>query len=263
MNTLILNKTSSKMLLLIFLISLIFNKTDAQTKRQSGTNNNVWFYYIGSHKLNEKWGIHIEGQFRRSDFLNQWQQILLRSGINYHPTQNILFTAGYVFAQTYPYGVYPSGSAFPENRFWQQIQVRTPLQKMEWVSRLRTEQRFVNQPVKQASGSYQPGDAVYTNRFRLMNRLSIPLNRKKIEPGSTYLSVSDELFVNSGKNVGMNVFDQNRAIVSLGYFMDRLGRIELGYMFHDVHKSDGIRIERNNTLLLGLSSNLNWYKKKA
>jgi hypothetical protein len=263
MNICVHLRANRKTLLFGFFFSFLVQGAKAQTQRQSGTNHNAWFSYTGAHNVNEHWGIHVEGQFRRSDFLNQWQQILLRTGINYHLNSSILFTAGYAFAKTYPYGVYPSGSAFPENRFWQQIQVRTPVQKLEWIGRLRTEQRFVNQPVKQADGEFNPGDAVHTNRFRLMNRLSIPLNSQKLEPGSTYLSISDEVFINSGKNVGMNVLDQNRAIVSLGHVIDRLGRIELGFMFHDVLKPDGIRIEHNNTLLLGLSSNLNWYKKKA
>ncbi|MFZ9299860.1 MAG: DUF2490 domain-containing protein [Chitinophagaceae bacterium] len=242
---------------------IICKLTFTQTRiHQTGTNNNVWITYNGDHKINEKWGLHVDGHIRRNDFLSKPQQLLFRPGINYHLNNSISFSAGYTYAYTYAYGIFPSPAAFPENRFWEQVQVKIPLQKIEWISRLRLEQRLVKTPIKNTQGVYEPGDAVYTNRYRLMNRLSIPLKGKTISPGSTYFTVMDEIMINSGKNIGLNIFDQNRAYLAIGYFFAKLGKMELGYMMQSIVRADGIRIEKNNTIQLTLNSTAPFHKKK-
>ncbi|MFM7769301.1 MAG: DUF2490 domain-containing protein [Bacteroidota bacterium] len=242
---------------------LICKLTFTQSRiHQTGSNTNVWITYNGDHKINEKWGLHFDGHIRRNEFLSKSQQLLFRPGINYHLNNNISFSAGYTYVYTSAYGIFPSPTAFPENRFWEQVQVRTQLQKIEWISRLRVEQRFVNTPVKDALGIFKPGNAVYTNRFRLMNRLAVPLKGKIIAPGSTYFTVMDELMINTGKHIGLNIFDQNRAYLAIGYFYPKLGKIELGYMLQRISKADGIRIENNNTLQLTVNSTAAFRKKK-
>lgn len=252
-----------KKLILLIVSGILINISFAQNRiHRTGTNNNVWITYNGDHKVNDKWGIHFDGHIRRNDFLNKGQQLLLRPGINYHVNNAVSFGAGYAYAYTNKYGVFPSPAAFPENRFWEQLQIKTQLNKLEWVNRLRIEQRFVNTPIKNTRGIYEPGDAVYTNRFRIMNRLSIPFKGKNINPGSTYFTIMDEFMLNSGKNVALNIFDQNRAYLAIGHFLPKLGKLELGYMMQSIVKADGIRIEKNNTLQLTLNSTANFYRKK-
>lgn len=252
-----------KKLTLILSLLLIISKTYTQTRiHRPGTNNNVWITYNGDHKINEKWGIHFDGHIRRSDFLSKGQQLLFRPGINYHLNNAVSFGIGYAYAYTYAYGVFPSPAAFPENRLWEQVQVKTQLQKIEWVSRLRLEHRFINLPVKNAQGIYEPGKAAFINRYRLMNRIAIPLKGKTIKEGTTYITAMDEVMINSGKYAAMNLLDQNRAYIALGHFVPKLGKVELGYMMQSIVKTDGIRIEKNNTIQLTLNSTANFYKKK-
>ena len=71
----------------------------------------------------------------------------------------------------------------------------------------------------------------------------------------------DELFINFGKNVGANIFDQNRAYVALGYKVPILGRLEVGYMHQPLFKSDGIGVENNHTIMIGLMTNTSASKK--
>ncbi len=232
----------------------------SQNNRQYTNNNNSWWMYIGSHKISEKWGVHLEAQFRRSDFLKQKQQLLLRTGINYHFNNQTTATLGYCFVQTGQYGGFPAKSDFPEHRLWEQIQLKSMLGRVEVVNRFRLEQRFSNLPIAK-NGVFEPGEPVFTNRFRTLHRFSIPLKGKAIEDKSWYVSFYDEIFVNFGKNVALNIFDQNRAYVALGYKVPRLGRVELGYLNQLIVKSDGVKIENNRTLFLGLSSNIDFFKK--
>lgn len=252
-----------KSCLLTIAIFSIFNANNATAQtRIHSSNNNAWLMYFGDHKISKYWGIHIEGQIRRNDFVQQWQQLLLRTGINYHINEQIFATVGYCFVETYPYGDFPVKSSFPEHRLWEQLQIKNQIQQFEWISRFRLEQRFSELPILNTiSNTYEPGDALYTNRFRLLNRVSIPFSGQKIIDKSFYISFYDELFINFGKNVGLNLFDQNRAYAAIGYKIPKMGRLEIGYLEQTIIKSDGFKIENNHTIQLGLSSNIDFMKK--
>lgn len=233
----------------------------AQSLHSYAHNNNAWFMYFGDHKISSKIGIHLEAQWRRNDIVSNPQQLLLRTGLNYHLNAQIFITGGYCFVSTHPYGSFPVKATFPEHRIWEQLQMKTQLQRIEWISRFRLEQRFSNLPVLNTSNiKYEPGDAVYTNRFRLLNRFSLPLQGKTISDKTFYLSAYDEFFINFGRYVANNIFDQNRAYIALGYKVPKLGKIELGYMNQIIQKSDGIKIENNHTLQVAIISNTDFYK---
>jgi Protein of unknown function (DUF2490) len=231
----------------------------AQSVRQYTNNTNAWFMYFGTHKITDKWSLHLEAQLRRSSGVNIPQQLLLRTGINYHINPQATATFGYAFIETYPYGEFGTKRTFPENRIWEQLQLKNQVGSFEWVSRFRLEQRFSQLPVLKVD-FYVVGDAVYTNRFRLLNRFSIPLNGKIIVEKSFYISAYDEFMVNFGKNVALNIFDQNRAYIALGYKIPKVGRVELGYLNQLLVKSDGKKIENNNTLQVGLTCNIDFVK---
>lgn len=217
--------------------------------------------YFGDHKVSAKWGVHLEAQFRRHDVITSGQQLLLRTGINYHLTDQTFLTAGYAFIETYPYGAFPVLATFPEHRLWQQAQIKSQLHKWEMISRFRLEQRWLHFPVEQTDGSYAPGDAVYQNRFRIFTRFSIPFKGETIVDKSWYVTFYDEVFISFGKNVNMNVFDQNRAYVALGYRIPKIGRLEFGYMQQLILKANGKQVENNHTLQLGLISNIPFFKQ--
>lgn len=217
--------------------------------------------YFGSHKISEKWGLHLEAQLRRNEIVSKPQQWLLRTGINYHINPNIFATVGYAYIMTHPYGGLPVQTSFPENRLWEQIQIKNQAGAFEIISRFRLEQRFSQNPVL-IDKNYEPGDAIYTNRVRQLNRVSIPFKGKIINDKSLYISAYDEMMVNFGKNVALNIFDQNRAYLALGYKIPKLGRLEVGYLNQLIFKGDGKKVENNNTLQVGLSSNFDFFTKK-
>ncbi len=252
-----------KALLIVIVFIQLVEVTAQSPSRNIQPNNNAWFMYFGSHKFSEHWGVHLEAQFRRNEIISKPQQLLLRSGINYHFTPNAYVTAGYCFVHTSPYGVFPTKSAFPENRFWEQLQVKSQAGRIEVITRLRLEQRYTKLPVQQSSGEYAPGDDVYTNRARVLVRLSVPFKGKTIEDKSFYFSCYDEAFVNFGENVQANIFDQNRAYVAIGYKFPKWGKLEIGYMNQLLVRSDGLRIENNHTLQVGFSSTIDFRKKKS
>jgi hypothetical protein len=237
----------------------------AQSIRQNTANTNVWFAYMGSHKIADKWSLHLEFQYRTSEGLSKTLQFLPRVGLNYHISPQAFVSAGYAFIQTYPYGAFGTKIDFPENRIWQQLQLKNQVGSFEWISRFRLEQRYVQSPVTVVGTSGTNnilGDAIFTNRFRLLNRFSIPFKGKSIVNHSFYATIFDELMISFGEKVKTNIFDQNRIFVGIGYKFPQLGRLEVGFLEQTIIRSDGIKVENNHTFSISLMNNLDFMKKK-
>lgn len=248
--------------LTLTVIGIFTATTLAYANRQYAHQANGWYMYFGTHKVSERWSLHAEAQWRANQIIAKPQQLLLRAGINYHLSNWGMLTAGYCFVETWPYGKQPVKVAFPEHRIWQQFQTKSASGRWEFVNRLRMEQRFVQLPIMSDS-VYVPGKPVYTNRARVLNRVSISLSKKALTDKSVYLSVYNELFINFGKNVALNIFDQNRAYVALGYVISKIGRVEAGYMNQLLFKPDGVRVESNHTLQVALFCTVPFYSNKS
>lgn len=219
--------------------------------------------YFGNHRFSKHIGLHAEAQVRRHDLVRDWQQLLLRTGLDIY-TSSVRYTIGYAFVETYPYGGFPVANAFPEHRIWQQALVNNPLGRVKLSHRYRLEQRMIG---NSTTGEFRNGR--YENRFRYMCRANIILKGTTLEKGEFYIGVYNELFVNFGKEVGYNLFDQNRAYAALGFHLGRIGKLEVGYMYQIVQQrrlSNTVPplniIENNHTLQIGLICDLSFFKEQ-
>lgn len=86
----------------VFLLVLLGVSAFAQ-ERTTDHNFHGWFTYFGDHSFGKsKWGAHLEGQYRRRNGVTQWQQLLLRPGVNYQVNDHLMITVGYAFVRTHP-----------------------------------------------------------------------------------------------------------------------------------------------------------------
>lgn len=196
----------------------------SQSNRLSEYNFLGWFATTITPAVSKKVSLHMEYQWRRDNFIKNWQQSLLRTGINYKIHSQVTLHAGYGWIQSFPYGTYNLSAVakrFPEHRIYEQIVLTANIEKTTLTSRLRLEQRWLG---RFTSINQDKPDFVFLNRFRYMPRLDIPLKEK------WYTAVSDEIFIGFGKNVGENVFDQNRVNALIGYKANKHFRIEGGYI---------------------------------
>ena len=63
-----------------------------------------WLIYIGNKKLNSKWNIHNEVQYRNYDAVGDLEQLLLRTGVGYNLSENnhnLLLGYGYILSENY------------------------------------------------------------------------------------------------------------------------------------------------------------------
>jgi hypothetical protein len=149
---------------------------------------------------------------------------LLRTGITYKVTPQVAVHIGYAWVPTFAYGDYTLAAVprtFPEHRIYEQVVLNSTIGKSTLTNRLRLEQRWVG---RYASLNAENSTPVFLNRFRYMPRIDFPINEK------WYAAAYDEIFIGFGKNVGENVFDQNRIGAMIGYKASKLFRIEGGFL---------------------------------
>ncbi len=208
-----------------------YSVINAQNTRISDHNNIGWYVYNGTFKLNKKWGVHTEYQWRRDNVIKDRQQSLLRTGINYQVNKKLSLRLGYAWIETFNYGDIPInsfGKQFTEHRAFQMATVNDKLGMVELSHRFMLEQRWIGRYSNAALT--KEDDFFFVNRFRYMYRMQIPLKGKTIADKTAYAAVYDELFVGFGKNINENVFDQNRLGVLLGYRFSSKVRIEAGFL---------------------------------
>lgn len=204
------------------------NLSFSQEQRLKDRNTIGWFVYTGTFKIRQKLSLHTEYQWRRINGISSWQQGLFRTGINYSFHKDVSLNAGYAFAETFTYGDYPNSSAFPEHRIFEQAVLKHEIAKIELSHRFTAEQRFVGKP--EIVNTKKNFNWSYLNRFRYRLRTEIPVNLKTGIPNKWRIVLQDEVFVGWGKNIGTNIFDQNRIGLLVGYKINSTLKIEVGYL---------------------------------
>ena len=216
-------------LILLFLTSS--GLTYSQEKRLSDENFIGWLVYNGTFKFHQKFSAHTEYQFRRVDGLENGQQHLLRAGVNYIYKPSVIAHAGYGYILTFPYGDYPTvlvGTLTPEHRIYEQVVLKNPVGRCEIIHRYRLEQRWIGKITSQSKPDVESW--IYLNRLRYSLRLNMPLVKKLNEKNSLYAVAADEIFIGFGKNLGSNIFDQNRIGAFLGYKFNNNLKVETGFL---------------------------------
>nr|WP_179334386.1 DUF2490 domain-containing protein [Winogradskyella costae] len=171
-----------------------------------------WLIYIGNKKLDSKWNIHNEVQYRSYNIGDDLEQLLIRTGVGYNLTENnnnILLGYGYILSQNYVDDTEDKVS-INEHRIFQQFTTKQTVGSVGLSHRYRFEQRFIEDD--------------YKMRFRYFLGFNIPITKK--ESNSYYLSAYNEIFLNTESSV----FDRNRVYGGLGYKVNKSLRIEAGYM---------------------------------
>lgn len=231
-------------------------------QKDISVQNHAWVMYTGNHKVSSKWGIHTEYQWRRAEVLNDWQQSLLRLGVDYYTKQNTQLTLGYGWIRSYEYGDQPITHANNEHRIWEQFIMKNKVGRVDFQHRYRLEQRFIENWVKNADASYSQDGMLFRQRVRYRLMATVPLSRKELSDNTLFLAAYDEPFLGFGKGIAKNVLDQNRLYFAMGWRFNANLNVQLGYLNQYIVKKDGIQAERNHTLQVGVTYNLDFTKKQ-
>ncbi len=162
--------------------------------------------------FNEKWNAFFEGQLRSQKIYNDFNYHEYKGGIGYNIAKqfNITVAAGQ-YVTYMPVGNFKNVTS-SEFRFWQQFTLTNNLNRVKIEHRYRIEQRWTS--------------AEYRNRFRYRLSVLVPFNKKKIETGTVYGSVSNEIFLTNVKPY----FERNRFAIGIGYVFDDHFTLQSGYL---------------------------------
>ena len=253
---------TSKYLIFVLLFITFSKPAFSQEQRLTDHNTIGWFVYTGAFKIKSKLSIHTEYQWRRVDGLKNWQQGLFRTGINYAVRKDVSLNAGYAFAQTYAYGDYPAAFGFPEHRIFEQLLIKNPVGSIDLSHRFTLEQRFIGR-VTMPNG-IKNTEYFFLNRMRYRVRGEIPLHKKEAVKKIWSIIAQDEVFIGLGKNIGANIFDQNRLAVLLGYKLNQIIKIEAGFLNQIVQQGKRINdkavFQYNNGFMLGAHFSFSFIK---
>ncbi|MGB5228732.1 MAG: DUF2490 domain-containing protein, partial [Eudoraea sp.] len=144
--------------LLAILILLIATNNHAQETGEDKLG--AWYMYFGTNKVSERFSIHTEAQFRYYETTNNFNQLLLRTGLNYHISSEAIATIGYGYIETNTsFEDIPNENKLLENRIFEQFILKNKVWELLFEHRFRFEQRFLN------SGT--SSDTQHRARYRL------------------------------------------------------------------------------------------------
>jgi hypothetical protein len=245
----------------LFLICFGVQISVSQNSRINNHNSIGWYGYFGSFKLDKKFSVTTEYQYRRNNVISNLKQNLLRLGVGYQISPKVQFRVGYAWIETHPYGEIPIngfGKDFTEHRAFQMITMSDKVSLLELSHRFMLEQRWVG---RYSTATMLTEDLFpLLNRIRYMLRMQIPLKGKTIGDHTPYLAVYDEILIGFGRNVNENVFDQNRLGIVFGYKVDNTIRLEAGFLNQILQlgrEVNGQNVFQNNTGLI-VNANFNF-----
>lgn len=220
-------KFYSSFFIVVFLLFTSYNLIG-----QPAENGN-WLIYFGNQKINKKWNLWSEVQYRNYNTIGDIEQLLLRTGIGYNFNEDNNLLLGYGFVQSYKYdNVTWEKSKNDEHRIYQQFITKQKINSFYIQHRYRIEERIFENDFKL--------------RFRYFLSINKPINKKTLEKEALYFSAYNEIFINNKKTL----FDRNRLYGGLGYCLSKNIKIELGYMsqlYEDGNRNQFQIILFNNT----------------
>ncbi|WP_350292186.1 DUF2490 domain-containing protein [uncultured Croceitalea sp.] len=204
-----------KKILVLCLLASLF--TNAQQPGEDKTG--IWYMYFGTNKIAERWSIHTEAQFRYFETSGNFNQLLLRTGANYHINPNAIATLGYGYIDTDPTfaGSLREANAI-EHRIFQQFILKNKVWEFLFEHRYRLEQRFISQKDILSDPEIDLDRTEHRARYRI--QATLPLT------DTFFLNFYDELFI----NLQDNLFGQNRLYGALGIHITANSSVQLGWL---------------------------------
>lgn len=196
---------------------LLFSLFQAPFLSAQNSDLGGWYMYFGNVPLKDKnFSIHGEVQYRNHQVIGDLEQLLIRTGLQYHlKDKAATFTLGYgnITSQAED----KPNNTVKENRIYQEAFLRQKIGKVSLNHRFRYEQRMVE-------------NQDFRTRYRYALFLTVPISKMGENKQHWYTALYSEIFVNGQKQNRFEYFDRNRVYTALGYRLNPHLAMQLGYM---------------------------------
>ena len=208
------------LLLLIVFCSTLKAQDESAPEISGEDETGIWYMYFGMNRIAERWSVHTEAQFRYYETKGNFNQMLLRTGMNYHINPNAIATFGYAYIDTDPSfqdsafaDAAFSGNEILEHRIFEQFILKNKVWEFLFEHRYRLEQRFI-----QNQGLDLESETQHRARYRI--QATLPLTN------TIFLNFYDELFI----NLQDNLFGQNRLYGAVGLHITENSSVQFGWL---------------------------------
>ena len=211
----------NKFFLLTLLCVFFLMPKNSQAQLNEDKMGAWYMYFVNTTFKESNWGVQGDIQYRNWDLGGDLEQLLIRGGLTYKPTNaNVKFTLGYGHITSGAYG--SSNATSTESRIYQEALFPVKFGKRFYTNhRFRYEQRFVD-------------NQDFRTRYRYNLFLNVALNKTEMEKNTLYLAFYNELFINGQKDIGngntVEIFDRNRFYTAIGYMIKKGLKVQLGIM---------------------------------
>lgn len=231
------------------------------TERNTTSRSELWTGLYTKYRVGKKLYYYGEYHFRTRDQLVQnIAQVYLRFGMSYIIDKSLEVTAGIVTPLYWAPPEFdnveePFDNVVPQFRLWQQMLFVQSISKAKIYHQIRTEQRWrrdwlVDSPFK------------LTFRWRYKLATYIPLNSYKLQKGTVFASLNNEIFIQSGRTIILNPFEENRTFLGLGYILNENLQFQTGYTFSYQQRPSGNDFINRGLVRIAIYHNLDFTKRK-
>lgn len=237
--------------LLLFLFpALSFSQTKTVNK---GTQ--AWYDFTENMRVHPRWSVVVNLSERHSIDPTEQTQFVARAYFLHHFKSNWSIGAGYA-----NFWNWQADLIVPELRPEQWFLYKQQFEKIKWLSvnhRFKLEERFAH---------HVQGDSLVNGYdFTMRFRYRIGLDFRVFAIGNNHtirFSASEEIFLQAGKQILYNIFDQNRVTVGLSYNPIPDVGISVAYMHMYRQRASGTSFDNLNILRVGIEHNLTMKPKR-
>ncbi|WP_281777712.1 DUF2490 domain-containing protein [Croceibacter atlanticus] len=214
-------------ILVLFVYSTLFGQNE------DFSHSSSWNTLSVKGNLNEKLFLKNEFNFRRTNFFQDWEQIVLRPSVQYKLDNVFTAAVGYSYIQNYSYADFSTPIDTRENNLWQQLFIKQTLKNFDISHRIRFEERFREQ-VSRVDNLSSISGTDYSGRLRYRFIVTVPLLKKQHISVVAY----DEVFLNFEDGLQPKNLDQNWMFIGVRFRESAHITITSGYHHINIPKNN-------------------------
>ncbi len=242
---------------IFFLLIILGARCYSQKKATS--IQQIWIGNTSQLRFSQKWGASFDLQIRsRGKFFNGLSQVSSRIGLVYLPNESLRLAAGYYFANNIPRD-YHNAIFQIEHTGWQQVSWSNKFPRLNINQSVRLEERFRHR----VKNEFELGEGYsfnYRTRYNILFNLA--LSRLAFAPHSFSAVLYNEVYLNFGKQIIYNTFDQFRTYAGLNFALSKKANLQFGYMYAFQQLAAGNRYRHLHAARIFYLYNLDLRRKK-